>query len=46
LVIIAFLKIVSTFSSTGFAVYRIAIAIVVALLLITGALAPLAGSAA
>ncbi|MDN6623132.1 MAG: UDP-diphosphatase, partial [Bifidobacterium crudilactis] len=46
LVIIAFLKIVSTFSYKGFAVYRIAIAIVVALLLITGALAPLAGSAA
>lgn len=43
LVIIAFLKIVSTFSYKGFAIYRIAIAVIVALLLITGVLAPLAG---
>ncbi|MCI1979372.1 MAG: undecaprenyl-diphosphate phosphatase [Bifidobacteriaceae bacterium] len=45
-VIIAFLKIVSTFSYKGFAIYRIVIALVVAILMIAGVLAPLAGSAA
>ena len=43
-VIIAFLKIVSTFSYRGFAIYRIALAAVVALLLIMSVLQPLAGS--
>ena len=38
IVIIAFLKFVSTFSYKAFAIYRIALAVVVALLLITGVL--------
>lgn len=45
-VIIAFLKIVSTFSYKGFAIYRIVVAVIVGLLLIAGVLAPLAGSVA
>ena len=40
-VIIGFLKFVSTFSYKAFAIYRIGLAIVVALLLITGVLSPL-----
>jgi undecaprenyl-diphosphatase len=43
-VIIGFLKIVSTFSYRPFVVYRIGLAVVVALLLITGVLDPLAGA--
>jgi undecaprenyl-diphosphatase len=43
-VIIGFLKIVSTFSYRPFVIYRIGLAVVVALLLITGVLDPLAGS--
>ena len=39
-VIIGFLKFVSTFSYKAFAIYRIGLAIVVALLLITGVLSP------
>jgi undecaprenyl-diphosphatase len=45
-VIIAFLKIVSTFSYKGFAIYRVVVAVLVAILLLTGVLSPLAGSAA
>lgn len=43
-VIIGFLKIVSTFSYRPFAVYRVGLAVVVALLLLTGVLDPLAGA--
>ncbi len=43
-VIIGFLKIVSTFSYRPFVVYRIGLALVVALLLISGVLDPLAGA--
>lgn len=39
-VIIGFLKFVSTFSYKAFAIYRIALAVVVALLLICGRAAP------
>lgn len=42
-VIIAFLKFVSTFSYKSFAIYRIALAIIVAILLISGVLSPLEG---
>ena len=45
-VIIGFLKFVSTFSYKAFATYRIGLAIVVALLLITGVLSPLEAAAA
>ena len=45
-VIIGFLKFVSTFSDKAFAIYRIGLAIVVALLLITGVLSPLEAAAA
>ena len=45
-VIIGFLKVVSTFSYKAFAIYRIGLAIVVALLLITGVLSPLEAAAA
>ena len=45
-VIIGFLKLVSTFSYKAFAIYRIGLAIVVALLLITGVLSPLEAAAA
>lgn len=45
-VIIGFLKFVSTFSYRAFAIYRIGLAIVVALLLITGVLSPLEAAAA
>ena len=45
-VIIGFLKFVSTFSYKAFAIYRIGLAIVVALLLITGVLSPLEAAAA
>ena len=45
-VIIGFLKFVSTFSYNAFAIYRIGLAIVVALLLITGVLSPLEAAAA
>ena len=45
-VIIGFLKFVSTFSYKAFAIYRIGVAIVVALLLITGVLSPLEAAAA
>ena len=45
-VIIGFLKFVSTFSYKAFAIYRIGLAIVVALLLITGVLSPLEAVAA
>ena len=44
LVIIVFLKIVSTFSYKGFAIYRIALAVVVAILLIAGVLGALPGA--
>ena len=40
IVIIGFLKFVSTFSYKAFAIYRIGLAVVVAILLLTGALAP------
>ena len=40
IVIIGFLKFVSTFSYKAFAIYRIALAVVVAVLLLTGVLAP------
>lgn len=43
-VIIAFLKIVSTYSYRPFVIYRIGLAAVVALLLVTGVLTPLAGA--
>lgn len=45
-VIIGFLKFVSIFSYKAFAIYRIGLAIVVALLLITGVLSPLEAAAA
>ena len=45
-VIIGFLKFVSTFSYKAFAIYRIGLAIVVELLLITGVLSPLEAAAA
>ena len=45
-VIVGFLKFVSTFSYKAFAIYRIGLAIVVALLLITGVLSPLEAAAA
>ena len=45
-VIIGFLKFVSTFSYKACAIYRIGLAIVVALLLITGVLSPLEAAAA
>lgn len=45
-VIIGFLKFVSTFSYKAFAIYRIGLAIVVALLLIAGVLSPLEAAAA
>ena len=45
-VIIGFLKFVSTFSYKAFAIYRIGLAIVVALPLITGVLSPLEAAAA
>ena len=45
-VIIGFLTFVSTFSYKAFAIYRIGLAIVVALLLITGVLSPLEAAAA
>ena len=45
-VIIGFLKFVSTFSYKAFPIYRIGVAIVVALLLITGVLSPLEAAAA
>ena len=45
-VIIGFPKFVSTFSYKAFAIYRIGLAIVVALLLITGVLSPLEAAAA
>lgn len=45
-VIIGFLKFVSTFSYKAFAIYRIGLAIIVALLLITGVLSPLEAAAA
>ena len=45
-VIIGFLKFVSTFSYKAFAIYRIGLAIVGALLLITGVLSPLEAAAA
>ena len=45
-VIIGFLKFVSTFSYKAFAIYRIGLAIVVGLLLITGVLSPLEAAAA
>lgn len=44
--IIGFLKFVSTFSYKAFAIYRIGLAIVVALLLITGVLSPLEAAVA
>lgn len=43
-VIIGFLKIVSTYSYRPFVVYRIGLAVVVAILLVTGVLDPLAGA--
>ena len=45
-VIIGFLKFVSTFSYKAFAIYRIGLAVVVALLLITGVLSPMEAVAA
>lgn len=45
-VIIGFLKFVSTFSYKAFAIYRIALAVVVALLLICGVISPLEMAAA
>jgi undecaprenyl-diphosphatase len=44
-VIIGFLKIVSTYSYKPFVWYRIGLAVVVAALLLTGVLEPLAGAA-
>lgn len=44
LVIIVFLKIVSTFSYKGFAIYRIVLAVIVAILLIAGVLGALPGT--
>ena len=45
IVIIGFLKFVSTFSYKAFAIYRIVLAVVVAVLLLTGVLQPLEGAA-
>ena len=45
IVIIGFLKFVSTFSYKAFAIYRIALAVIVAILLLTGVLQPLEGMA-
>ena len=44
-VIIGFLKFVSTFSYKAFAIYRIVLAVIVAILLLTGVLQPLEGMA-
>ena len=44
--IIGFLKFVSTFSYKAFAIYRIALAVVVAILLIAGVLPPIEASVA
>lgn len=44
IVIIGFLKFVSTFSYKAFAIYRIVLAVVVAVLLLTGVLQPLEGA--
>lgn len=41
--IIGFLKFVSTYSYKAFAIYRIALAIIVAILLLCGVLSPLEG---
>ncbi|KFI84164.1 undecaprenyl pyrophosphate phosphatase [Bifidobacterium pullorum] len=46
IVIIGFLKFVSTFSYKAFAIYRIALAVVVAILLIAGVLPPIEASVA
>ncbi|KAA8822604.1 undecaprenyl-diphosphate phosphatase [Bifidobacterium vespertilionis] len=46
IVIIGFLKFVSTFSYKAFAIYRIALAVVVAILLLTGALSPVEAAVA
>ena len=46
IVIIGFLKFVSTFSYKAFAIYRIVVAVIVAILLITGVLPPLEASVA
>ncbi|BDR54698.1 undecaprenyl-diphosphatase [Bombiscardovia apis] len=46
LVIIAFLKIVSKFSYRGFVIYRICLAIIVAILLLTGVIPAIGGVAA
>lgn len=43
IVIIGFLKFVSTYSYKAFAIYRIALAIIVAILLLCGVLSPLEG---
>lgn len=43
IVIIGFLKFVSTFSYKAFAIYRIVLAVIVAILLLTGVLSPLEG---
>jgi undecaprenyl-diphosphatase len=43
-VIIGFLKIVSTYSYRPFVIYRIGLAVVVSILLLTGVLDPLAGA--
>lgn len=45
-VIIGFLKFVSTFSYRAFAIYRIALAVIVAILLISGVLSPIEASVA
>ena len=45
-VIIGFLKLVSTFSYKGFAIYRIALAVFVVIMLVTNVLTPLSGAAA
>ena len=46
IVIIGFLKFVSTFSYKAFAIYRIALAVVVAILLIAGVLPPIEAAVA
>ncbi|MFT8593347.1 MAG: undecaprenyl-diphosphatase UppP [Bifidobacterium sp.] len=43
MVIIAFLKIISTFSYKGFAIYRIVVAVLVAILMVSGVILPMAG---
>lgn len=43
IVIIGFLKFVSTFSYKAFAIYRIVVAVIVAILLLTGVLSPMEG---